>query len=428
MTAVSDHPSPTPASDRRHEVHRFLGRLHERLDGVDAGRTWSLAPTELAECVAEAFAAQARIAALTLALVAQADQSDLASHDGVVDLMAWLRDRVLLAPADARRQITLARSLAEHPVTSAALAAGAFPVASAATIVAALDALPRDLDPAVREQAEEYLTGEAHAHDTRALRRLADHLDEVIDPSGAEARLAAQLARAEAAADRRTFVHLWHDELTATTTGTIRLPLLHGVKLQRMLESLLNPDRPDPIPTDDPTTGVRLSAEERRGHALAELIDRVPASGLPTMGGCDPSVVVTMDLTTLVGGLRAAQLATGHAVSPGLARRLAARSGVIPAVLGTDSEILDLGRKARFFSKKQRLAMVVQQGGTCAVDGCVRPAVWGEAHHLDQWQSGGSTDLADGVLICRRHHTFADHPDYRVARLRPGRIQVHRRC
>ena len=115
-------------------------------------------------------------------------------------------------------------------------------------------------------------------------------------------------------------------------------------------------------------------------------------------------------------------------ISPGAARRLAARAGVIPAVLGSSSEVLDLGRRARFYTAKQRLAMLLQQGGTCAVEGCTRSAAGADAHHLTAHHAGGRTDLADGVLICAPHHTYADHPDYRTVRLRPGRIRIHRRC
>ena len=135
-----------------------------------------------------------------------------------------------------------------------------------------------------------------------------------------------------------------------------------------------------------------------------------------------------MDLATLLGGLEAAHLDTGQVISPGTARRLAAQAGVIPAVLGSDSEVLDLGRRVRLHKPKQRLAMLIQQGGTCAVLGCTRSAVGADAHHLQAWSQGGPTDLINAALICPPHHTYADHPDYHVTRLRPGRIQIHRRC
>ncbi|WP_344045101.1 DUF222 domain-containing protein [Nocardioides panacihumi] len=412
-------------------MHRFLGRLHEVLDGVlDGGevdRLWALSPEQLGECLREAYAAVARLEQLTLALVAQADSSDLAAYDGETSLVAWLCDRTRIAPGVAKRQIGLARGLEEHPLTRTALANGAFPAASATVILAALDALPEEVDGGVRAQAEEYLAGQAHTHDTHTLRRLADHLEEVIDPDGADARLADQLARAEARAARTTLVNLTHDEVTATTTGSFRIPLLDGVRLQRMLEALLNPGRPDPIPTDDPATGAQLSAEERRGHALIELLNRIPTGRLPQTGGCQPTVVVTMELQTLLGDLRAAHLDTGQAISPGQARRLAARHGLIPAVLGTHSEVLDLGRKARLHNAKQRLAMLITQHGTCAVQTCDRPAATAQAAHLIAWQHGGPTDLTHGALLCSRHHTLADHPDYQIEHLRPGRIHIHRR-
>ena len=251
--------------------------------------------------------------------------------------MAWLRDRVRLAPAEAKRQIRLASGLEHRDVTRQALGSGAFPVASAEVIMRALDVLPADIDASVVGEAELYLAGEAHAHDTQALRRLAAHLDEVIDPEGADQRLAEQLARAEVEAARQCLFTLRHDEANAVTDGVFRVPLLQGVKLQRMLESLTNPARPDAIESVDPETGVQVSAGERRGRAFAQLIDRIPTKKLPKLGGSDPTVVVTMSFDALLRGLQAAHLDTGQAISPGQARRLAAHAGVIPAVLGSST-------------------------------------------------------------------------------------------
>ena len=88
------------------------------------------------------------------------------------------------------------------------------------------------------------------------------------------------------------------------------------------------------------------------------------------------TVVVTIPLTTLQGGLAAATLDEGTPLSPGEARRIACDAGLIPAVLGTASEVLDLGRTARLFSRPQRLAMAIRQQHTCAARGCQRPAAW----------------------------------------------------
>ncbi len=413
---------------RTHGVHRFLGRLHEVLDGVSTDTAWALGQAELAECLREAYAAQARLSALTLALLAQADRAGLAGHDGQISLTAWLREHVRVAPGEAKRHIRLAKALEERATTRVALAAGSFPAASAAVVTDAVAALPDEVDEETKVKAEVYLAGEAHEHDTSALRHLAAHLEEVLDPDGADERLAAQLARAEAKAAREAFLTLRHDEQHATTEGTFRIPLLSGIRLQRMLESLTNPGRPDPLPTHDPETGHRYAGEERRGQALVELLERYPTTKLPKLGGSAPTVVLTLDLATLMGGLKAACLDTGQVISPGAARRLAAQAGIIPAVLGSASEVLDLGRRVRFHTGKQRLAMVITQRGTCGVEGCTRSAIGADGHHLIAYHLGGLTNLADGVLLCPPHHTYADHPDYTVTRLGPGRIRIHRRC
>ncbi|WP_459981603.1 DUF222 domain-containing protein, partial [Nocardioides sp. AN3] len=267
MTSPFPEPPRRPAVTRSHQVHRFLGRLGEVLDEVSTDTVWALSQQELAESLREAYAAQARLQALTLRLVAQADLNDLASHEGAVSLPAWLRVQVRLAPGEAKRQVRLAKALEAHQVTREALTAGGFPAASAAVITEAVDALPDEIDPGLRVQAEEFLAGEAHLHDTAALRRLAAHVEEVIDPDGAEERLAEQLARAEEKAARQACFTLGHDQTTASSQGRFKLPLLSGIKLERMLQALLNPNRPDPIGFEDPETGRPYTLEERRGQA-----------------------------------------------------------------------------------------------------------------------------------------------------------------
>ncbi len=138
------------------------------------------------------------------------------------------------------------------------------------------------------------------------------------------------------------------------------------------------------------------------------------------------TVVVTMTLETLMGGLKAAQLDTGHRISPGLARKLACEAGIIPAVLGTKSQVLDLGRKTRFHTEPQRIALMLEQGG-CTVQGCDAPPGMCHAHHDQPWSQGGTTDLTNGRLLCPRHHARAHDPAYETARLPNGKVRFHRR-
>ncbi|WP_255218009.1 HNH endonuclease signature motif containing protein [Micrococcus lylae] len=90
-------------------------------------------------------------------------------------------------------------------------------------------------------------------------------------------------------------------------------------------------------------------------------------------------------------------------VDPRQIRRIACDADIIPAVLGGEGEILDLGRARRLFTRAQRKAITARDGG-CAAPGCTIPAAWCEVHHIDHWEHGGPTDVDNGVLLCSHHH------------------------
>jgi hypothetical protein len=163
------------------------------------------------------------------------------------------------------------------------------------------------------------------------------------------------------------------------------------------------------------------------GRAFAEYIQRYPVDQLPNSGGLTATVVVTMDLDTLTGGLQAAQLDTGEHISPGLARKLACEAGIIPAVLGGPSEVLDIGRKTRFHTGPMRIAMTIRDGG-CTADGCDWPPGLCHAHHDNlPWSQGGTTSAKDGRLLCPKHHTRAHDPTFTTTKHPDGKVSFTRR-
>lgn len=104
---------------------------------------------------------------------------------------------------------------------------------------------------------------------------------------------------------------------------------------------------------------------------------------------------------------------------------MACQAGMIPTVLGGDGRVLDLGRKRRLFSAAQSVALAVQDK-TCTVQACDIPAAWCHAHHDLRWASGGETSLANGRLLCPRHHRMVHHPDYAVEPTQARRIRLVR--
>src|ERR1019366_8882127 len=67
------------------------------------------------------------------------------------------------------------------------------------------------------------------------------------------------------------------------------------------------------------------------------------------------------------------------------------------------SNVVDAGRARRLPSPATRRGLQARDGG-CVWPGCDRPASWSQAHHLQSWAQGGSTDLQNLVLVCRAHH------------------------
>ena len=199
------------------------------------------------------------------------------------------------------------------------------------------------------------------------------------------------------------------DNGDGTHTGRFTLPDLQADMLHKALSALAAPKR---VRSQGETYDHTRPSPERMGEALCVYIGAYPATDLPHVGGTNATVVVTMDLETLLGGLKAASLDTGTMITAATARRLACQAGVIPAVLGGKSKVLDLGRKTRFHTEAQRLAIAIEQEH-CQHPLCDIPAWLCHVHHTTPGSRGGPTDPDHAQLLCPRHHalTHRDPPD-----------------
>jgi hypothetical protein len=167
----------------------------------------------------------------------------------------------------------------------------------------------------------------------------------------------------------------------------------------------------------------------RLGSAFVSFLEHVDPHRLPIHGGDATTVMVTIDQESLVGEVGSVGVATidDAPLSASAVRRLACTATIIPAVLGGDSEVLDLGRSRRLFSRAQRKALRLRHH-RCRATGCRVKSTWCEAHHLRRpWAAGGTTDLADGTLLCSFHHHRAHDPRYETHVEPDGDISFHRR-
>jgi Domain of unknown function (DUF222) len=429
-----DPGAPTPMELRDRPWHVLSGRLNARLDELVDTDVWSMTPRETAETIVELQRAQAKLAAAQAKLLAHAERTDLAATTHATSTAAWLRGALPLTPRQAKDAVHLARALesGRYPATAEALAAGELLADQAQVVVAAVDALPDLLTAEDRLRGEAHLVELGRSYDARRLRLLGRHLLEVVDPEVADEEIAKRLEAEEEAAARATSFTLL-DDGQGKAHGRFTVSSLHGEMLKKLLHGFANPQIPDAVPRTEDDEAATDGGRRRltcvvMGDALVRLIESYPIEKVPSSGGLNATVVVTMQLETLQDGLRRATVAgSGVDLSGAAARRLACSAGVIPAVLGGRSRVLDLGRRSRLASPAQRLAKVIEQEGLCAIEHCDRPASWADAHHWrKRWADGGRTDLDDLILICPRHHTLAHLPRRTVRPSGSGKYRIHR--
>jgi hypothetical protein len=379
-----------------------------------------LTPNQLAELLPRLAVVERQLAATKLSMLREADRHQVGDPAGFANTVGWWSAVTRSTKPAARRELKLAERLddEEHRSVRAAALNGAVSVDQAAVIIKAVEDLPTDLtDAGLRAKAENHLIEFAEELDPKQLRIAGRRILEVEAPEIAEQALARVLEAEEAHAEQTASFTMRPDG-HGSMVGRFKIPLLAGRMLEKHLAAIASPRHQNTGPDPKPW---------RWGTAFTEYIETRPTHGLPKTGGIAATVVVTMTLESLLGSLQAAcLLETGEAISAAQARRLACEAGIIPAVLGTRSQVLDLGRKTRFHTEPQRLAIALRDR-TCIVEGCDRSAAESHFHHLDPWANGGSTSVQRGAMICGPHHTQIHNPRYAHDPTPHGKIKFYRR-
>ena len=173
-----------------------------------------------------------------------------------------------------------------------------------------------------------------------------------------------------------------------------------------------------PLSAPQPLDGERdlRSSDRRRGDALVLLVRRAVSAGEATPKGTKSQLFVTVDLESLRKGLAGAGATlggvdAGELLAPETVRRLACDASIIPTVLGSDGEVLDLGRQVRLFTAAQTRRLWLRDRH-CTYPGCDMPGQWCDAHHLWHWADGGPSDVSNAALLCERHHTIVHSRRY----------------
>jgi hypothetical protein len=411
MTAIVNHP---------HRVTTAIADVRAELSLVTAASVWSMDAAETAAAIDEVSRAEAQLAELKARLLTHADRIEVAGSTAASSTANWHAVTTATTRSAAHRMMRIAHGLERHEPTRAALAHGRLQVEQAEVILRALEELPDDLEVEILEAAEQRLLDLAHDHDAKALRVLGRRILEVVSPETADAHEAKLLEREERAAAVATRLTAYQDG-HGKVHGRFTTDEHTWAALKKALMAMAAPRHQ----AASGPLGEQRPSPERMGQAFAEYVHRYPTDKLPHAGGLNATVVVLLDYDSLVGGLKAARLDTGEKISPSLARRLACEAGIIPAVLGGKSQVLDLGRKKRLHNEAQRIAKTIEVGG-CEIEGCDRPPGTCHLHHPTRWVDGGQTNR-DGIMICPWHHARAHDCRYQIDPLPSGKYSFNRR-
>jgi hypothetical protein len=317
-------------------------------------------------------------------------------------------------PREASGIVWTARALERRPAVRDAAAAGQITVGQAKAIGEALNALPASLDRVQAAAAEQLILTTAEHAPAEKLRTMTEQILQVVAPEQVdtpEERAAELEARDLRARHRRK---LWFGP---ETDGSINfggsLPVLAGRRLQNMVHAVA--DRRYRSAKDIPRdrNALQETPQQRAADALVDILDAAEAvehgSGKTTkipVGAAQLQVLIPyQDLLdrTAASGL----LTDGTPVSAGELRLLACSADIIPVVLGSESQVLDMGHTVRLAPPPLRGAIGLRDGG-CAFPGCTTPVQRCDMHHVRPWQEGGPTDRDNIVALCRVHHALCE--------------------
>lgn len=378
---------------------------------MSGGHLWRLSDTELLDALTELETQHRRIYGQILDVLGEL-QTRPACEAEYPSLPHLLRDLLRISRKEANRRLAHAEAVTpvrtvsgpELPpplaATAEAVRGGILGAEHLDTIHRTMISLPPTVTPDERESAEQILVEAAHTLDPGAIGKLGRNIQDRLDQDG----------------DPPTDSELLYpaNELRCTTLRNGRMKLVgeldvEGAALVTTVLSPLAKPRPAVEGQLDPRTHP-----ERLGDALVEALRITANCGeLPEEGGERPNLVVTVTLDALRDQLEPALLDGAGLMDARMARRLACDSNLIPMVLGSRGEPLDVGRKTRVIPTAIRRA-VIHRDRACAFPNCAAKASRCDVHHVIPWAEGGLTAIHNLALLCGFHHRLLHHSDWEV--------------
>lgn len=382
---------------------------------MDERPVWSMSGAEMLTALDALQVALTRLQVRRLELLGALDANGHAKDIGARDTAHLLSMRHSLDSADVRRDLRLATALPKYPAVCAALDGTAPTVLNqgqAEAIVSALEKVTASAMVPVEDLqvAEDEMVKAAEFLSPRDLRALGREVRDRLDPDGPGPD------QDDDAASARE--ELWLKDAVAGVKFGGYLAADNAELLRTLIFAGAKPHKTPDGERDPRGRG------KRQADALSAILHTAAGTGtaVPGHGDIKPHITVTIDLDDLRSDTGTGDLVHGDTLTASAVRRLACDAGVIPLVLGSNSEPLDVGTEHRFVTRAIRQALNARDKG-CII--CGAPPAICEAHHLVHWSNGGATSLNNLVLLCKRDHT-ATHQGHWTITMTNGHPEITR--
>jgi hypothetical protein len=364
----------------------------------------------------------------------------------------WLSWRIGMSLRTASEHVRVAHALAKLPAVTAAFAAGKISYSKVRAITRLIDtkkvepAEPKTLIPSDAARLEASDHGDDQSPEDRerwgsssvddpntgarttelaadseqvllgiAMSGTAGHLERVV-----RATRRRQADPLQPAALREVSWR-WADDGSLILRG--RFAPADGAALIAAIEAQVPATRPlshdDPPAPDD----WQARAPEQEPGAVVDRVGARRADALVhlvTEGGAQQNAERYRPRTTVIlhlesGADSRAELLAGPEIPRTTAERLACDADVQALLEDTRSNRLYLGRRQRLATPAQIAALTVRDGRRCQFPSCSNTRFL-NAHHIQHWLHGGSTDVDNLLMICTFHHALIHEHGYRIRR------------
>jgi len=375
-----------------------------------------LHPSELREVIGQLSRLRNQVDSLEVHAIRKLDTSGQWAHDGSRSPKAWVERVTHSSAQSAGSRLGISRIIDLVPQLAEVFAAGDTTREHLAAVsratgndTARRDSLPQ-ADPIFAELASKVRPGKF----AYAVTNWAHRVD------------ATNVAKGHAKRSAKSYLHV-----SPTFGGLVVVDGVLDPETGAALASALEAARKHLArsASSEPSLGRKwVPTSVKNVAALRHLLGlALQNKKMPTAtGGIPVQVVVTTSIESLRAKLGdvdvdAAELAGHHQIPAATARRLACDCDVLPVVMNSESQVLDVGRKTRLISPQLRLAIELRDSH-CRWPDC--ESTIQEIHHIVFWSRGGATDRSNLVGLCRAHHHTVHERGFELTGNANGRIEV----